>query len=120
MIDNQLLEELVVFAKTKTLAKTAEELHLTQPSVTRGMQRLEEELGVTLFDRQPNRIRLTATGELAAEKAVAVLAANRDLVRQVQAFAASQTVTRVAVTAPGPLGLLEQPAKAGQPHIIRQ
>ena len=114
MIDNQLLEELVVFAKTKTLAKTAEELHLTQPSVTRGMQRLEEELGVTLFDRQPNRIRLTATGELAAEKAVAVLAANRDLVRQVQAFAASQTVTRVAVTAPGPLGLLEQPAKAGQ------
>lgn len=107
MIDNQLLEELVTFARVKTLAKTAEELHLTQPSVTRGMQRLEEELGVTLFDRQPNRISLTATGELAAEKAAAVLAANRELVQQVRDFAASQTTTRVAVTAPGPLNVLQ-------------
>lgn len=36
MIDNYLLEELVTFAQYKTLAKTAAELNVTQPTVTRG------------------------------------------------------------------------------------
>lgn len=53
MIDNYLLEELITFAKYKTLAKTAAELNITQPTVTRGMQKLEDELGVQLFDRHP-------------------------------------------------------------------
>ena len=43
MIDNYLLEELITFAKYKTLAKTAAELNITQPTVTRGMQKLEDE-----------------------------------------------------------------------------
>ena len=41
MIDNYLLEYLVTFTKVQTLAKTAAELNVTQPTVTRGMQRLE-------------------------------------------------------------------------------
>lgn len=53
MIDNYLLEELITFAKYKTLAKTAAELNITQQTVTRGMQKLEDELGVQLFDRHP-------------------------------------------------------------------
>ena len=44
MIDNYLLKELVTFASEKTLAKTAEKLNVTQPTVTRGMQKLEDEL----------------------------------------------------------------------------
>lgn len=40
MIDNYLLEELVTFASEKTLAKTAEKLSVTQPTVTRGMREL--------------------------------------------------------------------------------
>ena len=59
MTDNYLLEYLVTFTKAQTLAKTAAALNVTQPTVTRGMQRLEEEFGVKLFDRQPNRITLT-------------------------------------------------------------
>ena len=59
MIENYLWEELATFAEQKTLAKTAEALHVTQPSITRGMQKLEDELGVILFDRHPNRIALT-------------------------------------------------------------
>mgnify|MGYP002225271715 FL=1 len=41
---------------------------VTQPTVTRGMQKLENELGVTLFKRTPNRISLTETGQLAAKE----------------------------------------------------
>ena len=95
MIDNYLLEELVTFASEKTLAKTAEKLNVTQPTVTRGMQKLEDELGIQLFDRQPNRIILTDTGKLAAEKATEVLAVNRNFVQQLQNYAARQSVIKI-------------------------
>ncbi|WP_309300213.1 LysR family transcriptional regulator [Loigolactobacillus coryniformis] len=36
-MENYLLEELVTFAATGTLAKTAQQLNVTQPTVTRGM-----------------------------------------------------------------------------------
>lgn len=108
MIDNYLLEELVTFAKYKTLAKTAAKLNVTQPTVTRGMQKLEDELGVQLFDRQPNRISLTKTGELAAEKANALLQANQQFITEIKNYAQSQQVLKVASVAPGPSILLER------------
>lgn len=80
---------------------------VTQPTVTRGMQKLEEELAVQLFDRQPNRIVLTDTGKLAAKKAAAVLQANKDFISQVQNYAAQQQTLRIGSVAPGPLFLLK-------------
>ena len=68
MIDDYLLEALVAFAKYGTLSATAEHLMVTQPTVTRGMQKLENELGVTLFKRTPNRISLTETGSSSISK----------------------------------------------------
>lgn len=111
MIDNYLLEELVTFAQTGTLAKTAEQLMITQPTVTRGMQKLEDELGVKLFIRQPNRIRLSKTGQLAATEAAKVLAANDNFVTKVKNFAASQRVIQIAAVAPGPLMIADQLSK---------
>lgn len=90
MIDNYLLEELITFAKYKTLAKTAAELNITQPTVTRGMQKLEDELGVQLFDLHPNRITLTKTGKLAAEKATALLQANQQFITEITKSASTQ------------------------------
>lgn len=102
MIDNNLLKELVTFSQEKTLAKTAAKLQVTQPTITRGMQKLEDELGVKLFNRQSNRISLTATGNLAVQEANKVLTANQQFINRVQAFATSHQVTKVATTAPGP------------------
>ena len=103
MIDNYLLEELVTFAQTGTLAQTAAALNVTQPTVTRGMQKLEDDLGVRLFNRQPNRILLTTTGELAVAKAKTLLALNRELVTTVQNFDRSQQRLILSSTLPGPL-----------------
>lgn len=107
MIEPYLLAELVVFARTGTLAKTAATLHVTQPSVTRGMQKLEADLGVRLFDRQPNRITLTATGRVAASEAANVLTAQAHLLEHVHNANRAQQRIRVASTLPGPLHLLE-------------
>ena len=72
------------------------------------MQKLEDELGVQLFDRQPNRISLTKTGELAAEKANALLQANQQFITEIKNYAQSQQVLKVASVAPGPSILLER------------
>lgn len=106
LIENYLLEELVVFAETGTLAKTAEQLNVTQPTVTRGMQKLEDDLGIQLFDRQPNRISLTPTGELAVQEAVHLIDANKQFIETVQNFDQNQRFLELGATIPGPLILL--------------
>lgn len=108
MIDNYLLEYLVTFAQTKTLARTAAALNVTQPTVTRGMQRLEEEFGVKLFDRQPNRITLTPTGQLAVKQAQRLLEENRAMVTTIQNYDQAHRVIKIACSAPGPRILLNQ------------
>lgn len=106
LIDNYLLEELVTFKQTGTLAATAEVLSVTQPTVTRGMQKLEDELGVSLFNRQPNQLTLTETGELAASEAQKVLATNQQFIQTVQNFEFSHQQIKVGSIAPGPLIVL--------------
>lgn len=90
MIETYLLAELSVFAQTGTLTKTATQLHVTQPSVTRGMQKLEDEFGVQLFDRQSNSIQLTPTGVLAAKEAAKLLKLNAAMIKKVQNYDQSQ------------------------------
>lgn len=120
MLDNYLLQELVTFAATGTLAKTAEQLNVTQPTVTRGLQKLETDLGVQLFDRQPNRISLTTTGQLAAKKAATLLQANHDLVTTIRDFDKTQRVLKLATTIPGPLLLLAPYANSAHVNVASQ
>lgn len=108
MTDNYLLEYLVTFTKAQTLAKTAAALNVTQPTVTRGMQRLEEEFGVKLFDRQPNCITLTPTGKLAAKLAEQLLQDNRTLVTTVRNYDQTNRVIKIACSAPGPRFIAER------------
>lgn len=64
MLNLELLKELVMFKKYDTLSETARHLSITQPSITRGMKKLEGDLGVSLFNRQKNKISLNSTGLL--------------------------------------------------------
>lgn len=86
MIDIFLLEKLDAFARLGTLSAASEELHISQPALTRSMQQLENLLGVTLFDRQKNRLYLNDTGRLAAQLASGVLHADQSFEDQVLAY----------------------------------
>lgn len=103
MIEMYLLEQLNAFYKYGTLSVAAEHLHLSQPSLSRSMQKLEAELGVTLFERQKNRIFLNDTGKLAAEHAVRILHSEAEMKRQVRAFDRSLNTFSIGSCAPGPL-----------------
>lgn len=59
------LQQLRVFqavAEHKSFTRAAEEIHLTQPGVSIQVKRLEELLGVSLFEKIGNQIYLTAEG----------------------------------------------------------
>ena len=79
MIELEQLRQLVAFDEYGTLSKAAEALHISQPSLSRTMQTLEEELQASLFIRKKNRILLNETGEMAVEQARQVLSAVAEL-----------------------------------------
>ena len=51
-------------ARTQNITKTAEELHISPPSLKATITRLEEELGVKLFDKKGRNIYLNEYGEI--------------------------------------------------------
>lgn len=70
----RVLRYFLVVAQEENITQAAKKLHLTQPTLSRQMMLLEQELGVTLFDRGRRRISLTASGLLLRERAAALLA----------------------------------------------
>ena len=66
LIESYLLEQFEAVARCGTLLKASEELHISQPSLSRSMKKLEDELGVSLFLRENSKISLNETGKLAA------------------------------------------------------
>ncbi|MFC0211389.1 LysR family transcriptional regulator [Paenibacillus chartarius] len=51
-------------ARLEHMTQAAEELNITQPALSRTISRLEEDIGVPLFDRMGRHIRLNAYGEV--------------------------------------------------------
>ncbi len=103
MIEIYLLEQLAAFYECGTLSAAAEKLSLAQPSLSRSMQKLEESLGVQLFERRKNRIELTRTGVMAAEYAGRILDSEREMERQIRAYDRSLHTVAIGSCAPGPL-----------------
>jgi DNA-binding transcriptional LysR family regulator len=52
-IDIRLVRHVLTLAQHRNFARAAEKLHLSQPALSRSISRLEETLGVALFDRTP-------------------------------------------------------------------
>jgi LysR family transcriptional activator of glutamate synthase operon len=57
------LEYFLTVAKEGNVTRAAKKLYTTQPSLSRQIQKLEDELGAPLFDRSQRGMRLTAVGE---------------------------------------------------------
>ena len=63
MIENFKLRVFRIVAETLNYRRAAEELHLTQPAVTAQIKSLEENIGITLFNRIGRDTTLTPAGE---------------------------------------------------------
>jgi DNA-binding transcriptional LysR family regulator len=101
------LEYFVAIAEHGSLTSAAEELLVSQPSLSQQIRALERELGGALLERLPRGVRLTAAGqELLGEARAALLHADRARrsVRQALELEAGQL--EVAVTTSAAAGIL--------------
>ena len=67
------LKAFVAVAQTGSFSRAAEQLHLTQPAITKRIQSLEAGVGVSLFDRVGKRVYLTQAGALLQPRALELL-----------------------------------------------
>jgi len=66
-MDTKKIEQFLTLAQQLNYSKAAEILNITQPTLSRSIMSLEEELGVMLFDRSTNKMQLTPAGLYLAE-----------------------------------------------------
>lgn len=67
------LRYVVSAARTGNFSRAAEQCHVSQPSLSQQIKKLEEELGERLFDRMKRSVKLTSHGELFLPRAMRIL-----------------------------------------------
>jgi DNA-binding transcriptional LysR family regulator len=76
----------LAIAETGGFTKAAERLFVSQPSLSAGIKKLEQELGVTLFERGGRRAVLTAAGKFFLGKATTILNEYQATLRELKGF----------------------------------
>ncbi|MFZ7946979.1 MULTISPECIES: LysR family transcriptional regulator [Bacillaceae] len=93
-MDIRQLRYFVVIAEESQLTRAAQRLHMAQPPLSRQLKLLEQELGVTLFERNGRNMNLTEAGKSLYRRAESIL-------NQLE-----ETITEVKDTGEGLRGLL--------------
>ena len=75
------LQYLKLLAEHRSFSRAAEAAHVTQPTLSAGVQELEKILGAPVVDRGRAGVILTAAGEEAVARASAILSEAEDLVQ---------------------------------------
>ncbi|MGW7256447.1 LysR substrate-binding domain-containing protein [Streptomyces sp. NPDC054834] len=73
MLDLRQLRYFVTVAEEEHVGRAAERLHISQSPLSRQIAQLERNLGLTLFERSQQRIRLTSDGRVFLTEATALL-----------------------------------------------
>ena len=107
MIELNQLEQLICIAKNKTISKAAQELLISQPALSRSMQRLESDLGVEIFDHYKNKIELNKNGELVVKHAQKIIKSIQTMVDDVQEYDRSFHTISIATCSPAPMWDIE-------------
>ncbi|GEN29296.1 transcriptional regulator [Halovibrio variabilis] len=77
-MDTQSLQAFLAVADTQSFSRAAEQLHLTQPAVSKRIATLESQVSTRLFDRIGRRIALTEAGSVLLPQARRILFAVED------------------------------------------
>ena len=114
------LKQLIAIYNNKTLSKAANELHISQPALSRSMQKLEEELGVELFDHYTNKIELNKNGEIAIKHSKKILKDLDYMISEIQLNDQANKTINIACCTPAPLWDIEPLIKKIYPLILTQ
>ena len=117
MIDIYLLQNLVTFAELGTLLKTAEALNVSQSALTRSMQKLEDELGVKIFNRAKNKITLNENGLATVKYAKKILSLQNEMLNTLQQMDKATHEITFGSIAPAPIFELNPILKNAYPGV---
>ncbi len=113
ILDLKQLQRFAVVAEEKSFARASEILAVSQPSVSRSIQLLEDSLGVTLFDRTPQGVAVTPYGRALLPYARSII---NDRARAIGAIAAVRKDLGNVLR----LGVTRRAAASGLPAAIGQ
>lgn len=97
------LRQLDAIAREGTMSAAARALHLSQPALSRSVQRLEADLGTSLFSRDGRRVTLNDVGCVAVDWARQILRDERLMRDAIDSVARRARALRVGTVAPAPL-----------------
>jgi DNA-binding transcriptional LysR family regulator len=86
-VDFRDLKYFEVIAAEGNLGRAAERLHRTQPALTKCIDRLEEDLGARLFEKDGRGMRLTAAGEVLVRRTRQMAIMVEETAREMQEYA---------------------------------
>lgn len=112
MIELRHLRYFLAVAQERNFTKAAERLNMAQPPLSRQIQQLEAELGVTLFDRDSRPLALTPGGALFREQALQVIQRMDEMQGMMKRFVAADRPRFV-------IGFVPSIIYARLPRIIR-
>ena len=81
--------------QTGSFSRAAENLYISQPSLSASIRRLEHRIGEPLFDRSTHPVQLTPCGEAYLQSAQAITTAEENFAAFLESYASCQTGTLV-------------------------
>lgn len=82
-MDLKELSNFLKIAEYENITKASQELHVAQPHLTRQIQSLEQELGVSLFVREKKRLHITDEGRFLKQQAEQILSLTQKTKEQI-------------------------------------
>mgnify|MGYP000974592494 FL=1 len=112
MITQRRLRHLLMLVRHAHFGRAAAALNISQPALTKSIQGLEAELGVTLLDRKRGAVTLTAFGELVVQRGKGLLNAEEDMLREITQLAGLEIGSLRVALGPYPSVISGYPALA--------
>lgn len=97
------LAQFKAIAECQSLSRAAEKIYVSQPSLSAALQKLEDELGVRLFERRKRRIFLNETGKIALSHVNIILEQVEKMKRDMNQYKRKENTISIAFCDPGPL-----------------
>lgn len=110
------LRALCSIAEAGSISRAAARMHISQPSLTAQLRRIERAIGGELFRRGPSGVEPTALGQFVLGRAHAVLASMDALALGARRQSDTRTRLRLGAAGAAFLGLLLPRLRAGLPH----
>ena len=107
------LRYIVTLAQEQHFGHAAERCHVSQPTLSVGVKKLEDELGVLIFERSKSAVRVTPVGE-------AIVAQAQKVLEQAQGIRELAQAGKNQLTAPLKVGAIYTVGPYLFPHLIPQ